>query len=170
MQILTDFSKPYILDNLTAPMVITHCWIFAADMLDFTLAPITYLEETTGPAVKLRVEGTEFYVPASWNILVVDRETSTIDTIPIGSCSSTPFAVFLMSVDDSKLRIGSISVIDYEPNYSCIHPLITKGTALCHAIGPTKTIRGTMTELGCIIGPYDLNKFIAGKTAGDLLP
>lgn len=169
MQILTDFSKPYILDTLTAPMVVTHCWVFAANILDFKLAPLTYLEETTGPTVKLLVEGTELYVPTSWNILIVERETSTIDTIPVSSCSATPFGVFLMSADDSRMRIGSIAVIDYIPEYSCIHPLIPKGMALCHAIGPTQTVTGQMTELAVIIGPHDLNKFINGLAAGDLL-
>jgi hypothetical protein len=34
-----------------------------------------YLEETTGPALKIMINKYSFEIPASWNILVVDEET-----------------------------------------------------------------------------------------------
>ena len=59
-----------MIENLLSPVVPKHYWIFSGQMQDFMLAPISYLEETSGPSLTIEVDGFRFNVPAHWNILV----------------------------------------------------------------------------------------------------
>ena len=168
MLFLSDLNKPYIVDSLNQPMVIKHHWVFSAHMLDFTINNISYLEESTGPAIKLKINDFGFFVPSSWSVLVVDNDTYQIDTIPVTSCSNAKYHAFVMSPVDSKMRMLEISVDDFAPKMSLIHPMIQRATALCHPIG-TVNYRGNDTDVCIVVGPYDLHKWLNNKTIGDIL-
>lgn len=168
MQVLPDYGKPYMIDSLTAPVVIKHNWIFHAPSIDFMLSPITYLEETTGAVVKVRINNSEFWVPATWNILVTDRETYQLDTVAIQSCASTKHIAFVFSPDEMQLRTLDIMVVDYAESMALVHPMINKGCALVHPVGPTPQGIGKQLQLSVVIGPHDLYKFIQNKVIGDV--
>ena len=168
MLFLSDLNKPYIVDSLNQPMVIKHHWIFSAHMLDFKLANISYLEESSGPVVKLKINDYAFFVPATWNILVVDDDTYQIDTIPVTSCSNARYHAFAMSPTDSKMRMFEITIDDFEPKMSLVHPMIQRATAICHPIG-TAIDRQKETDVCAIVGPFDLHKWLNNKTIGDIL-
>lgn len=168
MLCLPDYNKPYMLDSLTAPVVIKHHWIFSGQLCDFTLSPITYLEETTGAAIKIRINNFEFWVPATWNILVTDTETYQLDTVSIQSCATVSHPVFIFSPTEMKLRTMVADVIDYTENISAVHPMINKGTALAHPIGPSMNIREKDLQLSVVIGPHDLYKHLSNKVIGDI--
>lgn len=168
MLVLPDYGKPYLLHSLTAPVVIKHHWIFHAPSVDFMLSPITYLEETTGGAVLARINGSEFWIPSSWNILVTDRETYQLDTVGIQSCASVAHAAFCFSLDETQLRTFDVQIIDACEDMSLVHPMIAKATAYAHPVGPI-TIRGNQeTHASVIIGPHDLYKHLVGKVVGDI--
>jgi len=169
MQVLPDYNKPYIIDSLQAPLVIKHNWIFNGPACDFMLSPIQYLEETTGAVVKVRINGTEFWVPATWYILVTDKETYQIDTVSIQSCASSKHIAFSFSPDEMNLRTLDIMVIDATENeMSLVHPMISKGTALVHPVGPSPEHFGKSYQLSVVIGPHDLYKYLANKVVGDI--
>ncbi len=168
MQILADFGKPYCIDSLTAPVVIRHHWIFNAQICDFMLQNITYLEETTGGAVKLRVNNTDFWVPSTWNILVTDRETYQLDTISVQSCATAKHLAFSFSPDEMNLRTLEIDVVDYTEDLSLVHPMINKGCSLVHPVGPSPMLNGKQLQLAVVIGPHDLYKHLATRVVGDL--
>lgn len=168
MLFLSDLNKPYIVDSLSQPMAIKHNWIFSAHMLDFTLSQISYLEESSGPAIRLKINDFAFLVPSSWNILIVDNDTYQIDTIPVTSCANAQCFAFGMSPTDSRLRLFEISILDFEPNVSLVHPMINRATALCHPIG-TSSYQGNEVDVCSVIGPFDLHKWINGKSIGDIL-
>jgi hypothetical protein len=168
MLVLPDYGKPYIIDSLTAPVVIKHNWIFNAPACDFMLSPITYLEETTGAVVKVRINNSEFWVPATWNILVTDRETYQLDTVAIQSCASTKHIAFSFSPDEMKLRTLDVMVVDYAEDMALVHPMISKGTALVHPVGPTVHGIGKQLQLSVVIGPHDLYKHLQNKVIGDV--
>ncbi len=198
MQVLPEYNVPYIIDSLSAPLVIKRNWIFNAQYLDFMLSQIQYLEETTGAAIKIRINGSEFWVPASWYILVADTETAQIDTISIQDCTKKKHTAFSFSPDESNLRVLDIDIAGQgehvrmesalsedgnlaleepsapsespvDPCRSLVHPMIAKGTALVHPVGPITTRNGKTHQLSVIIGPHDLYKFIGNKIAGDIL-
>lgn len=168
MLFLSDLNKPYIVDSLSQPMVVRHHWVFSAHMLDFKIANISYLEESSGPAVKLKINNFGFYVPSTWNILIVDDDTYQVDTIPVTSCSNYKCHAFGMSPTDSKMRLLEVSIEDFEPKMSLIHPMIQRATGLCHPVGVVQD-RQKETDVCVVVGPFDLHKWLNGKTVGDLL-
>jgi hypothetical protein len=167
MLVLADFGKPYVIDSLTSPVAIRHHWIFNAQMTDFMLQQITYLEETTGAAVKLRVNNSEFWVPATWYILVTDRDTYQLDTISVQACSSTKHIAFIFAPDEMNLRTLDIDVVDYVEDISLVHPMINKGSALVHPVGPGQGVGKTL-QLSVVMGPHDLYKHLTNKVVGDV--
>lgn len=165
MLILTDYNRGYVLDSLSSPIIPKHFWIFSGPLSDFTLAPLTYLEETTGPSYTLCIEGLPFRVPAHWNILCVDPETFQIDTVPIASCAKKPFHAVMMSPTVNNMNYTSIEILDYTEEDVLIHPLIQKGCGLCHPIGDRNG-----KEYCIVASPYDLHKYLVDKTIGDIFP
>jgi hypothetical protein len=166
--ILCETNKPYIIDSLTQPLPLRHHWIFNAQMLDFVLNEIMYLEETVGPTVTLIVGDAEVRVPGAWNILVVDMETYTVDAIPVTACAAFEHQAFVFSPTDSKMIVEPIRIASLEPSGSCIYPALEKAQALVHAISPGVS-HGKITTRGIIVGPADLWRWISNKTVGDIL-
>lgn len=168
MIILNEINRPYIIDSLTAPIVLRHHWIFSGQQLDFNLSEITYLEETTGPTVTLQVEDSEVRIPGAWSVLIVDRETYTVDAVPATACAAFEHLAFVFSPSDGKLITAPIRVINWEPKGVCIYPAVEKANALVHAITPGVS-HGKITPRGVIVGPNDLWRYVGGKTVGDIL-
>lgn len=168
MQILSEVNKSYNIDSFTALMGVTHFWSFSGHMLDFKLEQTQYLEEIVGPTVRIRVQNCEIDLPASWFIMIVDKETYTIDMVPISHCASFDQDVLLFSPDDSKLKTAKVSVIDYQTKGTCIAPEIPKGSAMIHPTGQEFS-HGRQLFYGIVVGGHDLYRWIGGKTIGDIL-
>lgn len=168
MHILSEVTRPYIVDSITAPMGVTHFWTFSGHMMDFKLEPLEYLEETIGATIRIRVQNLEIDLPASWSLIAVDRETYTIDTIPVTACTTFEHDILLFSPHDSKLVTTKLSVIDFNEKRSCIHPMIPKGSAMIHPTGPELS-HGKQIFYGIVCGPHDLGRYITAKTVGDIL-
>lgn len=168
MQILSEVSRPYLIESLTAPVGVSHFWTLSGHALDFKLEPLEYLEETTGKTIKVRVQNLDILLPASWYILGVDMETYTVDSIPIAMAATMDHRLFLFSPDDGKLATTTAMVIDYLPKASVVHPMIPKGSAMIHPTGP-ETSHGRSIFYGIVCGPHDLHRWVGGKTVGDIL-
>ena len=168
MLALADYGKPYLIDNLHSPVAIKHHWVFNAQICDFILSPIHYLEETSGAAVKVRINNSEFWIPSTWNILVTDRETYQIDTVGIQQCATTSHLAFNFSPDEMKLRTLEVMVLDYVDNMALVHPMINKAQALVHPVGPSPKGIGKEYQLNVVIGPHDLYKHLQNKVVGDI--
>lgn len=166
MMIFTDYNKPYILESLSGPIVPQYHWVFSGEMCDYTLAPITILESTTGPSIEFVIEGFTFILPCSWHIMIVDKETTQIDTIPVSHCARSNYTALLFSPHDSKMRECEIKVVDFHENASLVHPILSKGTMMCYPVGPELKAGGKNEDnILCInAGPYDL----VGKILGDV--
>lgn len=137
-------------------------------MLDFKLEELTYLEETVGPTVKIRVQNLEIDVPAGWHVLAVDRETYSVDCIPITSVTTFNHDVLLFSPDDSKLVTTQLAIVDYTTKAAVCHPMVPKGSAMVHPTGPELS-HGKSIFYGIVIGPYDLHRWLDGLAVGDIL-
>lgn len=172
MQIYTDFEKSIILDSLDDPIVADYFWLFSGPLMDFKPVPLIQLEETTGPTFILEIDGGRIHVPASWNILICDRETAGIDCMPLINCTRNSFQAFLMSSKDIKFRCAPIKVIDVLEEYSCVHPVVPKSTMLCHPTSVARKVNMNEQEniLNVMIGPHDLYaKWLSGKVVGDIM-
>lgn len=166
--VINEINKPYLIDSLTQPLPLRHHWIFDGHFLDFTLSEINYLEETVGPTITILVAECEIKVPGAWNILIVDRETSTVDVVPISKCAAMEYLAFVFSPEDGKLITEPIKVIDWTEKDSCIFPAVSTGAAVVHAIAPG-VLHGKQINRGIVLSPHDLWRWIGGKTIGDIL-
>lgn len=165
---MSEISKPYLLDSFTAPLGVTHFWTFSGHMLDFKLEEMQYLEEIVGKTIRIRVENLEIDLPASWNIMAVEKENYTLDMIPIAQCATFNQDILLFSPYDSKLKTCKINVIDFKPKGICIAPEIPKGSAMVHPVCQ-ETLHGKMLHYGIVITPHDIFRHLNGKTIGDIL-
>jgi len=148
--------------------VIKYIWMFNAPACDFMLEPIKYLEETCAPLVKVRINNYEFWVPEHWHLLVTDSETYQLDMVPITSCAQVKHTAFAF-VNELRLRTLDVMVLDYqEEPRPVVHPMINKGRALVHPVGPSFDEPANQVQLSVVIGPHDLYKYLNGKTVGDL--
>lgn len=168
MQILSEVNKPYIIDSFTAPLGVSHFWTFSGHMMDFKLEETQYLEEIVGQTVRIRIENLEIDIPASWSIMVVDKETYTIDMIPIAQCASFDQDVLLFSPNDSKLKTTKVQVIDFKQKAACVAPEIPKGSAMIHPVCQALS-HGRNLYYGIVIGGHELYRYIGGATVGDIL-
>jgi len=149
-------------------MGVSHFWSFSGHMLDFKLEELAYLEETIGPTVRIRVQNLDIDVPTSWHVLAVDKETYSIDSIPITATATFEQNILLFSPDDSKPTTTTITIVDFNPKQSVFHPMVPKGSAMIHPTGP-ELMHGKSVFYGVCIGPHDLHRWIANKTVGDIL-
>ncbi len=169
MKFLSELNSAYSVTSISQPLAVTHKWVFGANKDDFFLTPITYLSETTGPSLKLKINEEEIALPISWYIVVVDPNTYQVDTIPVSSCGGAAFEAFLFSPDNTKIISAKIQVVDFLPEEVVVHPEIERCSGLCVSVGKTKTLDGSSASVSVIATPYDLYKWLNGKFSGDFI-
>lgn len=161
MLIFDNNSQPIILDSIYAPVVSDHFWVLDLQMQDFTLTPLTVLEEIVCPTVVLRVGGFDFAVPASWNVLVYDQDTAQLDTIELSEAGGREFQALVYGPTKSKPTGANVSVVDYFIEFKNVNPALNKHQMLCHPIGPDSWIN---------ISPTDVyTKYLKDMSVGDLI-
>jgi hypothetical protein len=161
MLILDEQEKPIILDDIHTPTVTDHFWVLDLSIPDYTLTPLLYLEETTAPAVQLEVHGFRFFLPTSWYVLIYDQETSYLDTVEVADIAGKDFNAMVYGLNESMVRPGHMSVVDYTPQHVSVSPSLNKHQLLCHPISPTTWIN---------VSPSDsYNKYLKDIIVGDLI-
>lgn len=171
MLILPDYNFPYVIDNVSGPVVPKYNWFYDVDSNDFLLKPIRFLEETIGSTVVVKINGFTFNIPASWNLLVVDEDTKLVDTVPIVQCSSNNYKAFMMHPDTNDYHMSSVDLIDLLPKESCVHVMIPRMCMMLHPVGPLENPPSKRAELSysVLLAPQDLGKHMTGLTAMEIL-
>ena len=160
MLIFDADSKPIILDSIFVPTLTDHFWVLDFNMLDYTLSPLTTLEQTICPALQVRVQGFEFIIPANWNILVFDKETSQLDTVEVSEAAGREFTALVYGPNKSMPTAGVITVVDYFQEFVNVGPSLNKHQMLCHPISSDAWVN---------VAPSDsYSKYLKDLTIGDL--
>lgn len=161
MLIFDDFNHPIILDNIHGPTVTEFMWVLDLSIMDFTLAPLLMLEEVVCPSIQLCINGFEFILPADWNILVYDRETSQIDVVELSETAGREFNAFVYGPQKYHPSPADIIVTNYFAEHKNVGPSLTKHQMLMHPIGPDTSVQ---------VGPSDVfNKYLKDLSIGDLI-
>ena len=161
MLIYDGNSQPIILDSIHGPTVTEHMWVLDLNMLDFTLAPLTMLEEVTCPSIQLLVKGFEFILPANWNVLVYDRETAQLDVVELAETAGREFTALTYGPKKSAPSPAIVTVTNYFVERRNVGPSLNKHQMLCHPIGPDEWIS---------VAPSDCyNKYLKDIIVGDLI-
>jgi len=161
MLIFDNNNNPIILDKIDSPVLTDNYWVLDFQLMDFTLSKLLILEEIISPAIELNINGFVFNLPASWNILVIDKETSQLDIIPLQKVAGKDFFAFTYGPNKLRHDFVHISVSNYYPNKCNISPSLFKHQMLCHPID---------SETWINVSPSDsYNKYLKDKVAGDIL-
>lgn len=160
MIILDENEEAVYLHDIKAPVVVDYFWTLNLSMMDFTLSSLDVLIETTGPALKLRANNFNFWVPASWYILIYDLDNSILDICTINELSWKSFSAVTYGNNQLMISATNLSVTDYNPDKVIVSPALNNDQMLCHPITPTKWISVTPNNV--------YNKFLKNKTIGDL--
>lgn len=156
-----DNNNPIILDSIHTPTVADHFWVLDLNMMDFTLAPLLVLEEIIAPTIEMVIMGFAFPVPANWNILVVDEETSQLDVVEVAEVAGREFRAFVYGPNRPRHEMATISVSNYYPNHLTVSPSLYKYQMLCHPIAEDRWVN---------VAPADTyNKYLKDKIAGDIV-
>lgn len=161
MLVFNDVAQPVILDNIYTPTTTDYIWVLDLNIMDFTLSPLVMLEETICPSMQLIVRGFEFVLPANWNILVYDQETSQLDVVELAETAGREFTAFVYGPTRPFPIPAVIQVTNYFLEYRNVGPSLNKHQLLCYPVGPTEW---------CVVGPSDnYVKHLRDKTVGDLI-
>lgn len=161
MLIFNEHSQPVIIDNIYSPTPTEHKWVLDLSIMDYTLVPLQMLEEVICPSIQLRIQGFEFILPASWNILVYDKDTSQLDVVELADAAGREFTALIYGPNKIYPSPGIITVTNYYIEYKNVGPSLNKHQMLCHPVGPTEW---------CSVGPSDsFNKYLKEATIGDLV-
>lgn len=161
MLIFNEHNETLILDSIYTPLTSDYLYVLDLNLMDFTLAPLTILEEIVAPTVEVQVLGFKFRLPANWNMLVVDYETMILDTVEIAELAGKEFSTLLYGPNTGRYDTAVVYVTDYSPNEKNVGPSLPKHQMLCHPVTP---------ELWVNVAPSDTyNKHLKGKVVGDLM-
>lgn len=161
MLIFDDNNNTVILDNIHTPTDAENLWVLDFSIMDFTITPLLVLEELISPALELTINGFKFVVPAGWNILVMDVETSQLDIIEISEVVGKEFNALIHGANKRMIESAPILATDYMSNYTHVGPSLNKHQMLCYPIDENSWIN---------ISPSDsYNKYLKNKVAGDII-
>jgi hypothetical protein len=129
--------------------------------MDFTLSSITILEEITAPSMTIQIHGFKFDLPTTWYMLVFDPETMQLDSVCVEDLPGKEFCALVSGPNVQKGLAGNVIVVDYDPRYKNVGPLLNKHQMLCHPISP---------DLWVNVSPSDCyNKYLKEKIVGDII-
>lgn len=161
MLIFDDNSKAIIIESIYTPTLSDAFWVLDLEMMDFTVTPLLTLEEIVSPSITLQIAGFSFQLPATWNMLVVDEETSQLDLIESSRLAGKNFSSFSYGPNQWNFSAFPITVTDFSPRHVHTGPSLNKHQMLCHPIGPESWIN---------IAPSDtFNRYLKNRVAGDLM-
>lgn len=169
MIVLPEYGYPYAIDSVSEPIVPKYTWFYDTALNDFVLRPIRLLEETTGPAVLVQINNSQFMVPASWYLLVVDETTKLVDTVQIAECKSDSYEAFLMHPDESSYSTAPIALIDLSMQESCVHVMIPKQHMMLHPVGKVAGWNKSDRSYSCLLSTQDVGKNMNSMTAMEVL-
>jgi len=176
MVILPEYNFPYIIDNVSGPVVPKFSWFYDASVNDFLLRPINLLEETTGPTVRVRINHFDFDVPVSWNLLIVDDETKMVDTVPITQCASSNYQALLMHPDMHDYHMSPVTLLDLKPRETCTYVMIPRMHMALHPVGQVvrqrtnpEPRRGDDLSYCCLLSPQDLGKHMGNISVMEII-
>lgn len=159
--IIVDENGNYSLESIHVPTISTHFWVLDLQQLDFMLSPLEILEETTCPSLQLHIAGHEFYLPADWNVLVVDEDTSQLDIVSVEDIAGSRFSLF---VYDNVRSSGSglpAKITNYHSDLHNVSPSLNRHHMVCCPIADNKWI--------CAAPNDGYTKYLKNLVMGDIL-
>jgi hypothetical protein len=160
MLIYNEHTDPIIINSINTPLPSSYMWVLDLELRDFTLSPITMLEEIYSPAIVLDVLGFTFTLPSNWFAVVYDVDTMQLDVVKISDLTGQVHS--LLGGGPAQTRASAVfaTPVDYLPQYKHVGPSLNKHQMLCHPVAPGYWIN---------ISPIDTySKYMKDTIVGDL--
>lgn len=161
MKILDENNKIVELVDIAAPIRSEFFWVLDLVQRDYTLAPLAVLEEVTCPTFVIEVAGVSFDVPASWNMLIYDAETSDVDLVPLCEMTGQTFTALGLGPNLALAKPLPVRIMDYKQYTKNVGPSLNKHQMLCHPI--TDDLWFTMSAADVY------TKYLKNVTLGDII-
>lgn len=158
MLIMDPENTTIVLEDVAAPLGTDHFWVLDLPSRDFTLAPLGVMERVRGKFVQVMINGFCFWLPALWNILVVD-ETSVVDLIKVGKLGGKDFDALVHGPRKRMIDTAHIQCINLHPMYTSVAPSLAKSQMLCHPIAEDAWV--------CVAPSDTYNKYLKNAVSGD---
>lgn len=161
MLIFDNDNTPIILESVTTPTVAEYIWVLDLNLMDYTLAPLLVLEEIEAKYIEVMIDGFQFPLPATWNILVVDEQTFQLDVVSVKDVAGTDFKALIYGPNMPNFEMATIRATNLYPNHRSVSPSLYKHQMLCHPIAPGMWVN---------VAPSDTyNKYLKNALVGDLI-
>lgn len=153
-------NKAIILDSIHTPTMTDHFWVLDLSIMDYTLSPLLILEEVVSPSIEIMINNFRFILPANWNVLVADEDTTQLDVVEVSELPGKEFRALVYGPSKLIAEMLPIRVTNYFPNYKNVGPNLNKHQMLCHPISVDSWIN---------VAPSDtFNKYLKNCTIGDI--
>jgi len=161
MLIFDNNNKAVLLDSIHTPTPSEFFWVLDFEMMDYTLTPLTGLEEMIVPVIEVMVNGFKFALPANWNMLVVDDDTYQLDVTEVSDLAGREFNAMIYGPDLTNGELAVITVTDYSPSFKIVGPSLNKHQMFCHPISPDRWVS---------VAPSDsYNKYLKNCVMGEII-
>ena len=161
MLIFDENADTIIIESIHTPLVSEYMYVLDLSIMDYTLAPITTIEEIVCPTLTLNIDNFIFSMPAYWNVLVYDTDTYQLDMVSLEDATGNFFMGFVYGMNESAPGGIPLKIVNYDTigiNYS---PALNKHQMLCHPISENLWINFSSADM--------YNKYLKNKVIGDLL-
>lgn len=99
MNILTEYNKPYSMNNVDDNTDIMFCVIDYTNpkTADYMFYPLLFLESFTAPSMELLINGKSISVPMDWSIVIGDKHSGELEVFQIKKLIDRSFQAFSMN-------------------------------------------------------------------------
>jgi len=161
MLIFDENNHAIMLENIQGPVLSEYMYVLDLNMMDFTLAPLLVFEEVICPTIVLNIGGFTFELPANWNILISDYETSQLDVAEISELAGKEFKAVVYGMNMNNIHLETIQVVDYIPSHQNVGPALNKYQMLCHPVNQTSWINISASD--------GYSKYLKERVIGDII-
>lgn len=161
MLIMDQDNNTIILESVTTPIATEYFWVLDLTIRDYSLTELAVLEEITAKHIELLINGFRFVLPAMWNVLVCDPDTSILDYVEVRKLAGKEFNALIHGPNKNMIEMAPIITTDFFPTHVSVAPSLSKQQMLCHPIAPDAWIN---------VAPSDTyNKYLKNCVAGDII-
>lgn len=161
MQILNEHNEIEVLTDLMCDVKGESFWVLDLSIHDFTLWPLTMLEEQTTSAYVLLVGGERVVIPCNWKVMIYDGETSDVDVIDVVDLAGRDFTAFGYGPLRAIPKPLTLKVIDLIHDITFVVPSKHKQHMWCLPVDAT-------TWIVCCDSDVHV-KLLKDATVGDLI-
>ena len=161
MILLDPYNTPHHISSLTDVKNMNGYMYYDLIETDFFPGRTTAVVELQSSSLTIEVEKNLIHLPVNWFVVVCDKATSQLDTIPVHELTNTNFKMLGTGPKVHVVTEIGYRVVNFDHDRTFYYPIFTKFQLLCVAVTPSKWI---------LISPNDTyQKYLKHLCIADLM-